>query len=87
MLAGLLPQITVPVTLISGRHDHVVPLANADGPKAAARPAAIAKSRIDVVSTFAPAASPYEESTDPGPYPLFCIYRDRDRLQGFTSTD
>ena len=30
MLAGLLPQITVPVTIINGRHDRVVPLANAE---------------------------------------------------------
>jgi pimeloyl-ACP methyl ester carboxylesterase len=29
-LAGLLPQITVPVTIINGRHDRVVPLANAE---------------------------------------------------------
>jgi pimeloyl-ACP methyl ester carboxylesterase len=29
-LAELLPQITTPVTLINGRHDHVVPLANAE---------------------------------------------------------
>jgi pimeloyl-ACP methyl ester carboxylesterase len=30
VLAGLLPQITVPVTITSGRHDRVVPLANAE---------------------------------------------------------
>ncbi len=30
VLARLLPQITVPVTIINGRHDRVVPLANAD---------------------------------------------------------
>ena len=30
VLAGLLPQITVPGTIISGRHDRVVPLANAE---------------------------------------------------------
>ncbi len=30
MLAGLLPQIAVPVTIINGRHDRVVPLANAE---------------------------------------------------------
>jgi pimeloyl-ACP methyl ester carboxylesterase len=30
VLAGLLPQITVPVTVINGRHDRVVPLANAE---------------------------------------------------------
>ena len=30
MLAGLLPQITVPVTIISGRNDRVVPLPNAE---------------------------------------------------------
>jgi pimeloyl-ACP methyl ester carboxylesterase len=30
VLAGLLPQIAVPVTIISGRHDRVVPLANAE---------------------------------------------------------
>ena len=30
VLAGLLPQITVPVTIINGRHDRVVPLPNAD---------------------------------------------------------
>jgi pimeloyl-ACP methyl ester carboxylesterase len=30
VLAGLLPQITVPVTIINGRHDRVVPLANAE---------------------------------------------------------
>ena len=30
MLAGLLPQITVPVTIINGGRDRVVPLANAD---------------------------------------------------------
>ena len=30
VLAGLLPQITTPVTIISGRHDRVVPLANAE---------------------------------------------------------
>jgi pimeloyl-ACP methyl ester carboxylesterase len=29
-LAGLLPRITVPVTIINGRHDRVVPLANAE---------------------------------------------------------
>ena len=29
MLAGLLPRITTPVTVISGRHDRVVPLVNA----------------------------------------------------------
>jgi pimeloyl-ACP methyl ester carboxylesterase len=29
VLAGLLPQITTPVTLVNGRHDRVVPLANA----------------------------------------------------------
>ena len=29
VLAGLLPQITVPVTIINGRHDRVVPLPNA----------------------------------------------------------
>ncbi|HEY9376033.1 MAG TPA: alpha/beta hydrolase, partial [Jiangellaceae bacterium] len=28
ILAELLPQITTPVTIINGRHDHVVPLAN-----------------------------------------------------------
>jgi pimeloyl-ACP methyl ester carboxylesterase len=30
VLAGLLPQITVPVTIINGRHDRVVPLANVE---------------------------------------------------------
>jgi pimeloyl-ACP methyl ester carboxylesterase len=30
VLAGLLPQITVPVTIINGRHDRVVPVANAE---------------------------------------------------------
>jgi pimeloyl-ACP methyl ester carboxylesterase len=30
VLAELLPQITTPVTLINGRHDRVVPLANAE---------------------------------------------------------
>jgi pimeloyl-ACP methyl ester carboxylesterase len=30
VLAGLLPQIPVPVTIINGRHDRVVPLANAE---------------------------------------------------------
>jgi pimeloyl-ACP methyl ester carboxylesterase len=30
LLAGLLPQIAVPVTIINGRHDRVVPLANAE---------------------------------------------------------
>jgi pimeloyl-ACP methyl ester carboxylesterase len=30
VLAGLLPRITVPVTIINGRHDRVVPLANAE---------------------------------------------------------
>ena len=30
VLAGLLPQITVLVTIINGRHDRVVPLANAE---------------------------------------------------------
>jgi pimeloyl-ACP methyl ester carboxylesterase len=30
VLASLLPQITVPVTIINGRHDRVVPLANAE---------------------------------------------------------
>ena len=30
VLAGLLPQITVQVTIINGRHDRVVPLANAE---------------------------------------------------------
>jgi len=30
VLAGLLPHITVPVTIINGRHDRVVPLANAE---------------------------------------------------------
>jgi pimeloyl-ACP methyl ester carboxylesterase len=29
-LAGLLPQISVPVTIINGRHDRVVPVANAE---------------------------------------------------------
>ena len=29
-LAELLPQITTPVTIINGRHDRVVPLANAE---------------------------------------------------------
>jgi pimeloyl-ACP methyl ester carboxylesterase len=30
VLAGLLPQIATAVTIITGRHDRVVPLANAD---------------------------------------------------------
>jgi len=30
LLAELLPQITTPVTIINGRHDRVVPLANAE---------------------------------------------------------
>jgi pimeloyl-ACP methyl ester carboxylesterase len=30
MLAELLPEITTPVTIINGRHDRVVPLANAE---------------------------------------------------------
>jgi len=30
VLAGLLPEITVPVTIINGRHDRGVPLANAE---------------------------------------------------------
>src|SRR5580704_19751610 len=30
VLAGLLPQITLPVTIINGRHDRVVPLPNAE---------------------------------------------------------
>lgn len=30
VLAGLLPQITTPVTVVAGRHDRVVPLANAE---------------------------------------------------------
>ena len=30
VLAGLLPQIAAPVTIINGRHDSVVPLANAE---------------------------------------------------------
>jgi pimeloyl-ACP methyl ester carboxylesterase len=30
VLAALLPQIAIPVTVISGAHDHVVPLANAE---------------------------------------------------------
>jgi pimeloyl-ACP methyl ester carboxylesterase len=30
VLAGLLPQIAVPVTIINGRHDRVVPPANAE---------------------------------------------------------
>ena len=30
LLAELLPHLTFPVTVVSGRHDHVVPLANAD---------------------------------------------------------
>jgi pimeloyl-ACP methyl ester carboxylesterase len=30
VLAGLLPGITVPVTIINGRHDRVVPLSNAE---------------------------------------------------------
>ena len=30
VLAGLLPQITVPVTIINGSHDRVVPVANAE---------------------------------------------------------
>jgi len=30
VLAGLLPQIATPVTIITGRHDRVVPLANAE---------------------------------------------------------
>jgi alpha/beta hydrolase fold len=29
VLAGLLPQIEMPVTIINGRHDRVIPLANA----------------------------------------------------------
>jgi pimeloyl-ACP methyl ester carboxylesterase len=29
-LAELLPQITTPVTIINGRHDRVVPVANAE---------------------------------------------------------
>jgi pimeloyl-ACP methyl ester carboxylesterase len=29
-LAGLLPQIATPVTIINGRNDHVVPVANAE---------------------------------------------------------
>ena len=29
VLADLLPQITTPVTIINGRHDRVVPIANA----------------------------------------------------------
>ena len=29
-LAELLPQITTPVTIVNGRHDRVVPLANAE---------------------------------------------------------
>jgi pimeloyl-ACP methyl ester carboxylesterase len=30
VLAELLPRLQIPVTVVSGRHDHVVPLANAD---------------------------------------------------------
>ena len=30
MLADLLPQIATPVTIINGRHDRVVPVANAE---------------------------------------------------------
>jgi pimeloyl-ACP methyl ester carboxylesterase len=30
VLAELLPQITTPVTIVNGRHDHVVPLSNAE---------------------------------------------------------
>jgi pimeloyl-ACP methyl ester carboxylesterase len=30
VLADLLPQITIPVTIIAGRRDRVVPLANAE---------------------------------------------------------
>ena len=30
VLAGLLPQVAIPVTIINGRHDRVVPLANAE---------------------------------------------------------
>jgi pimeloyl-ACP methyl ester carboxylesterase len=30
VLAGLLPQITMPVTIVNGRHDRVVPVANAE---------------------------------------------------------
>jgi pimeloyl-ACP methyl ester carboxylesterase len=30
VLADLLPQITTPVTIINGRHDRVVPVANAE---------------------------------------------------------
>ena len=36
VLAGLLPQITVPVTIINGRHDRVIPLPNAEFPRPAA---------------------------------------------------
>jgi pimeloyl-ACP methyl ester carboxylesterase len=32
VLAGLLPKIATPVTIIAGRHDRVVPLANAEFP-------------------------------------------------------
>jgi enoyl-CoA hydratase/carnithine racemase len=36
VLAGLLPQITVPVTIINGRHDRVIPLHKAEFPRPAA---------------------------------------------------
>ena len=46
-LAGLLPQITTPVTIINGRHDRVVPVANAEflARAAAQQPAAAHRRR------------------------------------------
>jgi pimeloyl-ACP methyl ester carboxylesterase len=40
VLARLLPQITVPVTIINGRHDRVVPVANAEFSTSGCLPAA-----------------------------------------------
>jgi pimeloyl-ACP methyl ester carboxylesterase len=60
LLAKLLPQITVPVTIIAGRHDHVVPLANAEFLHQR-----IPTSRLVVLETghFAWEESPVEYST------------------------
>lgn len=60
LLAHLLPQIAAPVTIIAGRHDHVVPLANAEFLHQR-----IPNSRLVVLETghFAWEESPAEYST------------------------
>jgi pimeloyl-ACP methyl ester carboxylesterase len=49
-LAELLPQIATPVTIINGRHDRVVPLANAEFSMSGCRPAASRSSMPDTSS-------------------------------------